>query len=151
MHRLRWKRKRKGRSSRCDSNNLAIYSPLAGSAIFDDLLLNLSQSHLQVVDSSMRQKGRANRQSGQRTPSDVPVSTGTSEIFILGGGPQGNDAFLSSHLELEFVRDESRNALHQSLTRSLAANVDIAIVRVSNETVPPALQLPVEFVEYEIA
>src|SRR5439155_6205462 len=31
------------------------------------------------------------------------------------------------------------------------ANVDIAIVRISNESVPPALQLPVEFVEYEVA
>ena len=33
---------------------------------------------------------------GRRTGSDVPVPTGTSEIFILGGGPQGHETFLRS-------------------------------------------------------
>jgi hypothetical protein len=55
------------------------------------------------------------------------------------------------HLEFEFLHDESRNALHHPLTRPLAANINIAIVRVSNKAMSPALQLPVEFVEHEIA
>src|SRR4029077_7123942 len=54
------------------------------------------------------------------------------------------------HLELELLRDELRNALHHPLPRPLAANVDITVVRVSNETMAPALQLPVEFVEHEV-
>jgi hypothetical protein len=55
------------------------------------------------------------------------------------------------HLELEPLRDELRNALHHPLTRPLAANVGITIVRASNVTMSPALLLPVEFVEHEIA
>ena len=49
------------------------------------------------------------------------------------------------------MRDESREALPHPLTRPLAANLDIAIVRVTNKTKHPALQLPVEFVEHEVA
>jgi hypothetical protein len=37
------------------------------------------------------------------------------------------------------------------LPRPFAANVEITVIRISNEAVAPALQLPVEFVEYEIA
>src|ERR1700679_1392765 len=55
------------------------------------------------------------------------------------------------HLELELLSDRSRNALHHPLTRLLAANVDVAIVRIPNKAMSPALQLPVEFVEHEIA
>jgi hypothetical protein len=36
------------------------------------------------------------------------------------------------------------------LTRPLAADVDVAVVRVTNKAMPPALQLPVEFVEHEV-
>src|SRR5205807_9620252 len=54
------------------------------------------------------------------------------------------------YLELEILRDELRDALHHPLPRPLAANVDITIVRVSNEAMAPALQLPVEFVEHEV-
>ena len=55
------------------------------------------------------------------------------------------------HLELELLRDESRDALHHPLTRPLAANVDITVIRISNEAMSTALQLSVEFVEHEIA
>src|SRR5450759_2137494 len=54
------------------------------------------------------------------------------------------------HLELEPLRDESRNAFHHPLPRQFAANVDITVVRVSNEAVAPMLHLPVEFVEHEV-
>src|SRR5439155_5280023 len=60
-------------------------------------------------------------------------------------------ALLVVHLELESLRDESRDAIHHSLTRPFAADVDITVVRISNETMSPALQLPVEFVEHEVA
>src|ERR1017187_1370588 len=54
------------------------------------------------------------------------------------------------YLEFELLRDESRNASHHPLPRPLAAHVDITVVRVANETMAPALQLPVEFVEHEV-
>src|SRR5215831_4741837 len=49
------------------------------------------------------------------------------------------------HFELEFVRDEARDALHHSLTGPLAAHVDVAIIRVANVAVATTLQLSVEF------
>jgi hypothetical protein len=55
------------------------------------------------------------------------------------------------YLEVELLRDKSRNALHHPLPRPLAANVDITVIRVANERMTTALQLPVEFVEYEVA
>src|SRR5262252_2046514 len=55
------------------------------------------------------------------------------------------------HFEFELLRDESLHAFHHSLSRPFAANVDVAVVRVSNKTKTPTLQLPVEFVEHEIA
>src|SRR5437667_1873457 len=54
------------------------------------------------------------------------------------------------HLEFELLRDESRDAFHHPLTRALAPNVDVAVVRVANITMSPALQLTVEFVEHEV-
>src|SRR5206468_12559287 len=54
-------------------------------------------------------------------------------------------------LELESLPDESRDALHHPLTRSFAVNVDVAIVRVSNKAMSTPLQLPVQFVEHEVA
>src|SRR6185437_1379585 len=43
------------------------------------------------------------------------------------------------HLEFELLRDESRDAFHHSLTRAFAANVDVAVVRVANIAMSPAL------------
>src|SRR2546428_589748 len=60
-------------------------------------------------------------------------------------------ALLVVYLELEPLRDESRDAVHHPLTRPFATNVNVAIVRVSNKTMSPALQFPVEFVEHEVA
>src|SRR6516162_2648157 len=42
-------------------------------------------------------------------------------------------------LESELLRDESRHAVHHSLTRPFAPNVDVAIVRVANKTETVAL------------
>ena len=54
------------------------------------------------------------------------------------------------YLELEFVRDEARDALHHPLTSPLAAHVDVAIIRVAEVAVATALELSVEFVEHEV-
>src|SRR5215207_8751905 len=54
------------------------------------------------------------------------------------------------YLELELLCDEARDALHHPLTRAFAANVDVAVVRITNEAVSPVLQLTVEFVEHEV-
>ena len=59
--------------------------------------------------------------------------------------------FASFTFEPELLRDELRNALHHPLPRPFAANVNITVIRISNESVPPVLQLPVEFVEHEVA
>jgi hypothetical protein len=42
------------------------------------------------------------------------------------------------------LSDELRNALHHPLPRPFAANVDFTIIRISNEAMAPALQLPVD-------
>jgi hypothetical protein len=54
------------------------------------------------------------------------------------------------YLDFELVGDEVRNALHHPLTRSLATKVNVTVVRVANETVSPALQLPIEFIAHEV-
>jgi hypothetical protein len=41
----------------------------------------------------------------------------------------GRATALFVYLELEFVRDEARDALHHPLTSPLAAHVDVAIIR----------------------
>src|ERR671922_1249686 len=43
------------------------------------------------------------------------------------------------HLELESARDEAFDALHHPLTRPLAANINVAVVRVSNKAMSPTL------------
>ena len=48
------------------------------------------------------------------------------------------------------MRDEARDALHHPLTRAFAADVDVTVVRITNEAVSPVLQLAVEFVEHEV-
>jgi hypothetical protein len=52
------------------------------------------------------------------------------------------------HPELESLRDESREAL---LADPLAAYVDVGVVRIPNKAVSAAFQLPVEFVDLEVA
>src|SRR5260370_10352828 len=52
------------------------------------------------------------------------------------------------HFEFELLRDEFRDALHHSLTGSLASHVDIAIICVTNIAMSTALQLPIEFIEF---
>src|SRR6266571_870511 len=60
-------------------------------------------------------------------------------------------ALLLVHLELKLLHDESRDALHHPLTRLFAADIDVAVVRVSHKAMSTALQFPVEFVEHEVA
>src|SRR4029077_5202666 len=54
------------------------------------------------------------------------------------------------HFEFELLLDEFRDALHHSLTCSLTSHVDIAIIRVTNIAMATALQLSIEFIEYEV-
>jgi hypothetical protein len=48
--------------------------------------------------------------------------------------------------ELEPLRDEMHKARHHPLSCSFAANVDIKVVRISNEAVPALLEHTVNFV-----
>jgi hypothetical protein len=52
--------------------------------------------------------------------------------------------------QLEFAFEESYQSPHQALARSLTADIDITVVRVSNKTVSSSLQLPVKLIENEI-
>src|SRR5277367_2741351 len=54
------------------------------------------------------------------------------------------------YLELEFLFDEARDALHHPLTRAFAANVNVTVVRVADKAMSAALKLPIEFVEHEV-
>src|SRR6185437_1853384 len=53
-------------------------------------------------------------------------------------------------LEFEAMSDERRKARHHALSRSFAADVDIAIIRISHEAVSASLQLLIPFVEHQI-
>src|SRR5258708_11036811 len=55
---------------------------------------------------------------------------------------------LPVYLQLAF--EESYESPHPALTRSLTSDVDVAVVRISNKTMPSPLQLPVKLVENEI-
>jgi hypothetical protein len=57
---------------------------------------------------------------------------------------------LPVHLQLEFAFEESCESLHQALARSLTADVDVAVVRISHKTMPSSLQLSIKLVEYKI-
>ena len=52
-------------------------------------------------------------------------------------------------LKLELRREESREALHHTLARPTAADVNVAVVRVPREAKAAPLQLPVQLVEHE--
>ena len=55
------------------------------------------------------------------------------------------------HLELEPSCNEPLNTFHHPLPRPFASDVYVTVVRLTNESMTPALQLPVEFVEHEVA
>jgi len=46
------------------------------------------------------------------------------------------------------MRDEARNALHPSLSRSFAADIDVAVVGLTHKVVTAPLQLSVQFVQH---
>src|SRR5882724_12562628 len=54
------------------------------------------------------------------------------------------------HLELESPREETSDIRHHSLPRSSAADVNVAVVRISHEAVLTSLELVVQFVEYDV-
>ncbi len=87
----------------------------------------------------------------RRNPSPNHGTVGETESEKLPLLRSRHRALLVVYLELEPLRDESRDAVHHPLTRPFATNVNVAIVRVSNKTMSPALQFPVEFVEHEVA
>jgi hypothetical protein len=65
--------------------------------------------------------------------------TGEAESEKLPLPRSGHCALRLIHLELESVRDELRNTLHHSLSRSLAADVNVAIVSIADEAVTAPL------------
>src|SRR2546429_8675257 len=76
--------------------------------------------------------------------------TATTEIYTLSLHDALPISFGLVHFEFELLRDELRDALHHSLTCSLASHVDIAIICVTDKAMSTALQLSIEFIEYEV-
>jgi hypothetical protein len=68
---------------------------------------------------------------------------------VLLGSSHGT--LLGVDLEFEPLLDEAGNALHDPLSRSVAAHAYVAIVRVAHEAVAASLQLPVQFIQRQIA
>ena len=54
------------------------------------------------------------------------------------------------HFELEPSRQEAGDAMHHPLPGPLAADVDVAVVRIPYEAMLAPLQFSVEFVEYQV-
>jgi hypothetical protein len=52
--------------------------------------------------------------------------------------------------EFEPRRDEERDARHHAMSRSRAADIHIAVVRVADEAVAAAFELAVERVQHDI-
>ena len=57
---------------------------------------------------------------------------------------------LAVHSKLKLRREESRHAAHHSFTGSPTADVDVAVIRISGESVSAPLQLLIQFVEYDV-
>jgi len=79
--------------------------------------------------------------------------------FLVGAEAKAQELSLgwSSHctlglvyLELEPSREQARAVCHHPLSRSLAADVDIAVVRIPHEAMLAPFEFPVEFVEYDV-
>src|SRR5215510_3203755 len=100
---------------------------------------NLSDSPLETLQSLRRNFALHLRIAREAEPEKLPFLRSRHRTLSL------------IYLEPERLCDESRDALHHPLPRPLAPHVDIAIVGIANKAVSPPLQLPVEFVEHEIA
>jgi hypothetical protein len=85
--------------------------------------------------------------------SDAPLRF----LVVAEAEPQELPLYWSSHgtfglvyLELEPSREEARDVGHHPLSRPLAADVDIAVVRIPHEVVLAPFEFPIEFVEYDV-
>ena len=54
-------------------------------------------------------------------------------------------------LQHELGSDKVRNALHHPPPRMFATNVNITVIRIANKQMSASLQLPIQFVQYDIA
>src|SRR5260370_24066735 len=57
---------------------------------------------------------------------------------------------LAVHSKFKLRREESRHAAHHSFTGSPTADVDVAVIPISGESVSAPLQLLIQFVEYDV-
>ena len=100
---------------------------------------DLPDSLLKRIQGFWRNNALDLRTSGKAEPEKLPA-------------PAAAPPHSSPHLpELELLCDESRYALRHPLARPLAANVDVTVIRISNEAMASAPQLPIEFVQHEVA
>jgi hypothetical protein len=54
------------------------------------------------------------------------------------------------HLELEPAHEKAGDTIHHPLTRSLATDVDVAVVRIPHEAMLAPFEFTVEFVKYDV-
>ena len=59
-------------------------------------------------------------------------------------------ALLLVHLELESSREKARDVGHHPLPRPLAADVDIAVIRITHEAMLAPFEFSVEFIEHDV-
>ncbi len=62
----------------------------------------------------------------------------------------GDGTLLRVDLQLETPLDEAGQILHDPVACLLAADIDVAVIRVSHETVATVLKFAIQFVQHEI-
>src|SRR5258708_8215482 len=93
---------------------------------------DVSDSLLEPVQRFRRNRALDVRTSRKAEPEELPFLRSCHRTLRL------------IYLELELLCDEARDAFHHPLTRAFAADVDVAVVRITNKAVSPALQLAVD-------
>ncbi len=62
----------------------------------------------------------------------------------------GHRTFLVIHAEFESLLDEPLHAPSHPLSRALTVHIDVAVIRIADEAVSPALQFPIELVQEDV-
>ena len=75
---------------------------------------------------------------GGDAPPRFPFA-GEAESEKLSLPRSSHGALRLIHLELESVRDEVRNTLHHSLSRSFAAHIEVTVVGITHEAMTTPL------------
>jgi hypothetical protein len=76
------------------------------------------------------------------------AQTETDEVPLFG---TRYGALRDVHLQAHSPFDESYDALHHALPSAFAADVNAAVVRIPNESMPAPIKLTIELVQHDVA